>query len=134
METTKSIKWVGIALILLVGLIHLVDASGSMTESVAKGISFYLNAAAAVVAAVGIYKAKMSWGWGLGALVAAGAFVGYAISRTVGIFGIPPDVWMEPIGVLSLVAEGLFVMLFAYAALGRRTLATARTSTARSLR
>ena len=50
----KNIKWAGIALILTVGLIHLIDASGSMAESAAKGISFYLNAAAAVVAAVGI--------------------------------------------------------------------------------
>lgn len=121
MEATRNIKWAGIALILLVGLIHLVDASGSMAESALKGISFYLNAAAAGVAAVGIYKARMSWGWGLGALVAAGAFAGYVVSRTVGIFGIPPDVWMEPIGVLSLIAEGLFVILFAYTALGRET-------------
>lgn len=108
---------------MMVGLIHLVDASGSMAESTAKGISFYLDALAAVVAAVGIYRARTGWGWGLGALVAAGSFVGYVVSRTVGIFGIPPDVWMEPIGVLSLVVEGLFVVLFAYAVLGRRTLA-----------
>ena len=123
METTRSIKWAGIASILVVGLIHLVDASGSMVESASKGISFYLNALAAVVAAVGIYKARMVWGWGLGALVAASAFAGYVVSRTVGIFGLPPDAWMEPIGVLSLIVEGLFVVLFAYAALGRRTLA-----------
>lgn len=134
MEAKKGIKWAGIALILLVGLIHLVDASGSMAESTAKGISFYLNAAAAGVAAVGIYKAKTSWGWGLGALVAAGAFVGYAVSRTAGIFGLPPDVWMEPIGVLSLIAESLFVTLFAYAALGRKTLLPASTPTVRSPR
>lgn len=123
MEKTRNIKWAGIALILLVGAIHLIDASDSMTESALKGTSFYLNALAAVVAAIGIYKAKMSWGWGLGALVAAGAFVGYVVSRTVGIFGLPPDVWMEPIGILSLIVEGLFVVLFAYAVLGRRTLA-----------
>ena len=54
-------------------------------------------------------------------MVAAGSFAGYVVSRTVGIFGNPPDVWMEPIGVLSLVVEGLFVVLFAYAVLGRRT-------------
>lgn len=131
MEVTRNIKWAGIALILSVGLIHLVDASGSMAESAAKGISFYLNAAAAGVAAIGIYKARMSWGWGLGALVAAGAFAGYVVSRTVGIFGIPPDVWMEPIGVLSLIAEGLFVTLFAYTALGSRTPAGAAVARSR---
>lgn len=113
----------GIAAILMVCLIHLVDASGSTAESASKGISFYLNALATVMAAVGIYKARMAWGWGLGALVAASAFAGYVVSRTVGIFGLPLDVWMEPVGVLSLIVEGLFVVLFAYVALGRRTLA-----------
>ena len=54
MEIKRSMTWAGIALILVVGLIHLADASGSMAESAAKGISFYLNALAAVVAAVGI--------------------------------------------------------------------------------
>ena len=121
-------------MILLVGLIHLVDASGSMAESTAKGISFYLNAAGAGVAAVGIYKARMSWGWGLGAFVAAGAFVGYVVSRTVGIFDLPPDVWMEPIGILSLVVEGLFVVLFAYVALSRKIHPAAEAPAARSLR
>lgn len=123
MEVTSSVKWAGIALILLVGLIHLIDASGSMVESVSKGISFYLLTAAAAVAAVGIHRARISWGWGLGGLVAGGAFIGYVVSRTVGIFGLSPDVWMEPIGVLSLVVEGLFLVLFAYAALEQRSIA-----------
>ena len=134
MEMARNLKWAGIALILLVGLIHLVDASDSMAESAAKGISFYLNAAAAGAAAAGIYKARMSWGWGLGTLVAGGAFVGYIVSRTVGIFDLPPDVWMEPLGILSLVAEGLFVVLFAYAALGRKIHPAAPAPAARNLR
>lgn len=108
-----SRPWVltGVALILLVGLIHLVDAPGSMAENTLKGLSFYANFAAAVLAAVGIWRGR-TWGWTLGALAAAGAFVGYVISRTGGIFGIPPDVWLEPIGVASLIAEGLFVAVF----------------------
>ena len=133
MEVAKNFKWAGIVLILLVGLIHLSDASGSMVESAMKGISFYLNAAAAGVAAVGIYKASMGWGWGLGTLVAAGAFVGYVISRAVGLFGLPPDVWMEPIGVLSLTVEAGFVLLAAYVILGRRAPA-AKVSTVRGVR
>ncbi len=117
MKVARSTAWIGIALILSVGLIHLVDAPDSMSESVAKGISFYLNAAAAVLAAIGIYKAKISWGWGLGAVVSVGAFIGYVVSRTVGIFGIPPDVWMEPIGILSLIVEALFLVFFIYTTL-----------------
>lgn len=102
----------GAGLILLVGLIHLMDAPDSMSESAMKGMTFYANFAAALIAAVGIWR-RRSWGWALGMLVAAGAFVGYIVSRTVGIFGLPPDVWLEPLGVASLVAEALFVVVAA---------------------
>jgi hypothetical protein len=61
-----------------------------------------------IVAAVGIFLHR-TWGWALGILVAAGAFIGYIVSRTVGIFGLPPDVWMEPLGIASLVVEALFI-------------------------
>jgi hypothetical protein len=97
-----------VALILLVGLIHLMDAPDSMTESATKGLLFYANFVGAIVAAVGILLHR-TWGWALGFLVAAGAFLGYVVSRTVGIFGLPPDVWMEPLGIASLVVEALFI-------------------------
>src|SRR5215212_9002117 len=49
---------------------------------------------------------------GLGPLIAGGAFGGYAISRTVGLPGLPVEAeGLEPLGVLSLVVEGLFVGL-----------------------
>ncbi len=110
METRASrpLMLAGVALILLVGLIHLIDAPDSMTESTTKGLSFYANFVGAIVAAYGIFVHR-TWGWALGIVVAAGAFGGYVVSRTVGIFGLPPDVWMEPLGIASLVAEALFI-------------------------
>jgi hypothetical protein len=110
-------------LILLVGLIHLVDAPDSMAENMMKGLSFYANFAGATLAAVGISRDK-TWGWTLGTLVAAGAFVAYIISRTAGIFGLPPDVWMEPIGIASLIAEALFVALVLKVALARNAVSS----------
>ena len=103
----------GTFLILLTGLIHLVDAPDSMAESTAKGISFYANFVGALIAAFGILRGK-AWGWMLGTLIAAGAFVAYGVSRTIGIFGLPPDVWLEPIGIASLVVEALFVCAAAW--------------------
>jgi hypothetical protein len=38
--------------------------------------------------------------------------IGYVISRTVGLPGIAPDVWLEPLGILSLLVEVAFVVLF----------------------
>lgn len=129
-RTSRSWTLAGVGLILLVGLIHLVDAPGSIAESTLKGLSFYANFAGAAIAAVGIWRGK-TWGWALGTLVAAGAFVGYVISRTVGIFGIPPDVWLEPIGVASLIAEALFVALFLKVAYARNSARDAVSSPAR---
>lgn len=108
--TSRTIILAGVALIVVVGLIHLVDAPDSMSESTLKGLSFYANFAGAILAAVGIWMGR-TWGWTLGTVIAAGAFVAYIISRTIGIFGLPPDEWLEPLGVASLIVEALFVGL-----------------------
>jgi hypothetical protein len=73
---------------------------------------FLANFFGAVMAAIGIYRGR-SWGWSLGALVSVGAFVGYMISRTVGLPGFPvEEEWLELLGSLSLLVESLFVGLF----------------------
>jgi len=119
MRASRPLMLAGVALILLVGLIHLIDAPDSMTESTTKGLSFYANFVGAIVAALGIFLHR-TWGWALGIVVAAGAFVGYVVSRTVGIFGLLPDVWLEPIGIASLVVEALFIAVALRALTGRR--------------
>ena len=117
---TKSAKWVGIAMILMVGLIHFVDAPDSFSEATYKGLMFTANGVGAFVAAVGIYLNRRGLGWNLGAFVAAGAFVGYVISRTAGLPGLGVDEWLEPVGLLPLAAEALFISVYL------RTFSTAR--------
>jgi len=119
----RTIVWAGIALMLVTGIIHLIDAPDAFDEATYKGLLFVANGIGALIAAVGITRGARTWGWGLGLLVAAGAFVGYVASRTIGLPGIPaePDAWLEPLGVVSLVAEGLVVglALWAMQLLGR---------------
>ena len=119
----RTIVWAGVALMLVTGIVHLIDAPDAFDEATYKGLLFAANGIGALIAAVGIARGARSWGWGLGLLVAAGAFVGYVASRTIGLPGIPaePDAWLEPLGVVSLVAEGLLVGLAIWAnqALGR---------------
>ncbi|GAC1658151.1 MAG: hypothetical protein NVS4B3_25300 [Gemmatimonadaceae bacterium] len=105
-------EWAGIVLILVTGAIHLIDAPSSFDDARYKGLLFLANGAGAGVSALGIFRGERSWGWGLGALVAGGALVGYIISRTVGLPGLPPDVWLEPLGILSLVIEAGFLVVF----------------------
>ena len=109
----KTFLWLGIALILATGLIHVLDAPDSFNDAAYKGLLFYINGAAALIAAYGIYR-KASWGWDLGFLIAAGSLVLYVMSRTVGLPQLPaePDEWLEPLGVASLLAEGLFAVIF----------------------
>ena len=112
-DAQKIFLWIGMVLILIVGLIHTVDAKDSFSDAAYKGWLFYTNGVGALVAAYGIYCAKR-WGWNLGLLIAAGSFICYVASRTVGLPQIPaePDAWLEPLGVASLIAEGLFVAVF----------------------
>ncbi len=102
----------GISAIVIVGLIHLINSPGDLAEGSYTGLLYLANFVGALAAAVGIYRGKR-WGWVLGWLVAGGAFAGYVISRTVGLPGLPVETeWLEPLGVLSLVVEGLFIGLF----------------------
>jgi uncharacterized membrane protein YfcA len=102
----------GISLIVIVGLIHLINSPEDLQEGSYTGVLYLANFAGALTAAIGIYRGR-SWGWSLGALVSAGAFAGYVISRTVGLPGLGvEEEWLEPLGVLSLIVEALFVGLY----------------------
>ena len=112
--TTGSEKLVGagISLIVIVGLIHLINSPGDLEEGSYTGLLYLANFFGAILAAIGIYRGR-SWGWSLGALIAGGAFVAYVISRTVGLPGLPvEEEWLEPLGLLSLLVEALFVGLY----------------------
>jgi hypothetical protein len=107
---------VGIAatLILMVGLIHFVEAPDNYAEANYKGILFALNGLGAFVAAYGIYT-RQNWGWWLGLLISGGAIVMYIVSRTLGLPDVGvDDAWFEPMGVLSILVEGAFVILFGW--------------------
>ena len=110
-DTTGSGRLVGagISLIVIVGLIHLINSPEDLEEGAYTGVLYLANFFGAILAAIGIYRGR-SWGWSVGALVSVGAFVGYLISRTVGLPGLGvEEEWLEPLGVLSLVVEALFV-------------------------
>ena len=115
-ETRDSqvVIWIGVVLILINGLVHFVDAPDSFGDATYLGLLFVANGIGSVLAATGIAWGSRRWGWGLGLLVAGGALVGYVLSRTVGLpGGLTDDIgnWLDPLGVVSIVAEALFVAL-----------------------
>ncbi len=113
-EISQTLMWLAIVFIVITGLVHVIDAPDALGEAAYKGLLFYANGIAALIAAVGIFRGERSWGWNLGALVALATILGYVASRTVGLPQIPaePDEWLEPLGVISLIAEGAFLVLY----------------------
>ena len=110
---SPTVKWLAIAAILGTGLVHIVDAQDAFGDATYKGLLFIGNGVGALVAAIGIYLDQRAVGWLLGGLIAGGALLAYVASRTIGLPGLPaePDAWLEPMGVVSLLCETLFVVL-----------------------
>jgi uncharacterized membrane protein YfcA len=109
---TERLVGAGISLIVIVGFIHLINSPEDLEEGSYTGLLYLANFFGAILAAIGIYRGR-SWGWSLGALVSVGAFVGYVISRTIGLPGLAvEEEWLEPLGLLSLLVEALFVGLY----------------------
>ncbi len=103
-------KWTASTLLVIVGLIHLLEAPEYFQHATYLGILFLANALGAVAAVWGIIQ-HMVWGWLLGVLVAAGAMIAYIISRAVGLPGFANAPWFESIDVLSLIVEAAYVAL-----------------------
>ena len=113
MRRQTILRLAAIALIVVVGLTHLIGAPQHYRVAPYIGVGFVANFIGALVAAVGIYRDAM-WGWVLGILVASGALVLYVVSRSVGLPGFEHAVgrWSGPLGLLSLVVEALFLAVF----------------------
>jgi hypothetical protein len=112
----------GMVLIALTGLIHLLVTPEYFEYAAYVGLLFLVNAAGSALSAYGISRGAR-WGWILGLVIAIGSFVGYIISRTVGLPGAPGilrEPFTEPPGLLSLVVEAAFAGVAAYVLTRRR--------------
>src|SRR5579859_1608659 len=111
---TGRIKTLGVALIIIVGLLnfhvpHFVLERS--TDSVAGAswleLVFLAVVLGAVTAAVGIWCARR-WGWLLGVAVVVAALALYVTQESVGLPGMPRN-WLEPSRIVSLIFDALFV-------------------------
>jgi hypothetical protein len=124
LQDLGKLRIAGVALISLVGLIHLLVTPEYFGFAAYLGLLIFANFVGSMVSAVGIYQGRV-WGWVLGAVMAGGAFLAYIESRTLGLPGLPSwEPFTEPPGLLSLLLEAAFVGLVAYV-LGRKRRATA---------
>jgi len=130
-NATTMQTWAGIGLILASGAIHAVGTQEMLGEVQYMGILFALSVIGAIVAAFGIWRGER-WGWQLGLLVAGGSIIAYFITRTIGFPGFRENSWeefTEPMGVLSLIVEGMFVATAAWILTTRAAATTAHATT-----
>ena len=109
----QILRWAGATLIFVIGGAHVLVAGEHFLAATYLGILFLANFAGAVVSAFALYWSPNRWGWLLGDAVAGGAFVGFIVSRAVGLPGFEEVVgqWFSIAGLLGLVMEGAFVSL-----------------------
>ena len=98
---SNMLRWFAIALILEIGLLHIMTAQGQYESAAYMGYLFAANFFGALIAAFGIYH-KQFWGWALGLIIAVGSIAGYAWSRTLGMPGMNAEEWFSPYGIVSL--------------------------------
>lgn len=91
------------------------------------GDAFALQASISLAVAVLILLGGPGWLRWAAAMVAGGALVAFAVSRTVGLFGFSERGWQpSPHAAISAVAELLTLVLWAAYLLGRRRAAARR--------
>lgn len=105
--TKTSRKGAALA-IALVGVIHLVLAPEYFEKASYLGVLFLAGAVASGVVTLRLFRQDDGAAWLLGAVVAAGMFIGFILSRTVGLPGFYEQEW-EPTGLVSLVLELVYL-------------------------
>ncbi|UUY05764.1 hypothetical protein LRS13_09660 [Svornostia abyssi] len=100
------------AMAALTGLIHLILVPEYLEEKTYIGLLFLGAAVVCGAVAATLWRRDEPLAWGVGALTCAGMFVGFVLSRTVGLPGFHEAEW-ELSGVITLVADAAFIGLAA---------------------
>ncbi|MGH3319515.1 MAG: hypothetical protein ACRDN9_04930 [Streptosporangiaceae bacterium] len=109
----RSTRLSGATLIVLVGVVHL----WVFTHSTAPGYVIGLFLAASVgsfLAVAGLLAGFRGVSWKLGAAISGLCFVGYVVSRAIGLpsFSAAVGAWHSPLGTVGLVLEALLLALY----------------------
>lgn len=97
-----------------IALIHLLDLPSKLDETPYLGVLYILGPIlTSLLTAALIVGSRSRVGWLLAGALAAATAMGFCLSRTTGLPNADDDIgnWSEPLGVASLIAEGLVVLL-----------------------
>ncbi len=109
-------RFVGALLCVQVAIIHIIDQGGIPGSKAPTyvGVGYWILEVIGIVTAAALItdrSARLSWFVAIG--VGAGPMIGYILSRGPGLPGYHDDMgnWGEPLGVFSLVAEAILLVL-----------------------
>jgi hypothetical protein len=108
-------RLLGVAAVLAIGMIHILDAVGTYHGNRWIFWAYIAVIVASVPVALVLLHSTSPLAWVAAAAVAAGPFVGYLWSRTVGLPGDAPDVgnWLCTLGMAALFVETSLLALSA---------------------
>ena len=98
-----------------IALIHVLQAPEAFDETTYLGVLFVAAVLASLVLSAALTRTADERIWAAAGGLAASIMLGYFLSRTSGLPSATADVgnWTEPLGLASLVAEGLVVCVAA---------------------
>ena len=97
-----------------IALIHVLDLQGKLDELPYVGALFIGLIVSCLIVAEMLIRSDDLRAWAAAGLLAAATVLGYTISRTSGLPGDHDDDvgnWLEPLGLASLLIEGIVVLL-----------------------
>jgi hypothetical protein len=111
------LRVIGLLGCLAVTAIHVIDQGGVPGSKAPHYVQilYYALEIGGVVAAALLLTHYLKLGWFLTLGVAAGPILGYVLSRGPGLPNYTDDIgnWAEPLGIISLLVEGLLLILAA---------------------
>jgi hypothetical protein len=111
MERTRTAtitRRIAAVMIAAVAVIHFALASEYLDETTYIGVLFIAGGVAAVYVAARLWISRDLVAWSLGGLLAAGMFVGFILSRTVGLPSFHESEW-ETSGIAALILEAGYI-------------------------
>lgn len=114
-DQPRAITFLGICVILTIGLIHAYALPEHFEISPYLGISFAVLFVLSLASAFNILRGSYATGWLPGAVISGVALVLYLLSRLFGLPGFEEarGAWATPAGTIAMSLEALFISIYA---------------------
>ncbi len=130
-EAMRAVAVIGL---MAVGIIHALEIQGQLSGTLWLTVAFCLLAVTAPACGLWLLARPGRLPWIAGGLICLLTAIGYVLTRSVGLPGDSGDVgnWLEPLGITSLIIEGIMVIVVALAFTGKGGAGGAGTAVPRS--